>query len=668
MPINLHLWLIPTLCFLGFALNILFGRLWSKAAAGTVGILFPAAAFLWGLRAALAWSSLPVHPYLESHGAWILAGPLRIPFGFQLDPLSLVMLLVVSGVGLVIHVYSLGYMSEEGGFYRYFALLNMFLFFMLTLVLANNYLLMFVGWEGVGFASYMLIGFFFRRDSASRAGMKAFVVNRIGDFGFLIGLFYIFQLFGGFEYTRVFPQVMRMPAETGWHGPLTLIALLLFAGATGKSAQLPLYVWLPDAMEGPTPVSALIHAATMVTAGVYMVARSAAIFDRSAVALEVVLAVGALTAIFAASIGMLQRDIKRVLAYSTVSQLGYMFMACGAAAYGAGIFHLMTHAFFKGLLFLAAGSVIHAMHGEQDMFRIRTLATGGLKRYAPITFWTFLIATCAITGIPGFSGYFSKDLILEKVFTGAAGSRFWWAVGAVAAAMTAFYMFRAVFVTFFPARGGEAEHAPAPGLAGHAHPSGQEPATVVAHPAHPHESPKVMTIPLIILAVLAAVGGFLNLGDRFMRFLAPVFQPAAAGTVALGPETPAAGWLKIVPIVAAIGGLCFAWWFYQWKPELARRSAQALPRLYALVFNKYWVDELYQRAIIAPLTWISRRLLWRDVDQTLIDGSVNGVGRLAQAAGDRIRRQQSGYIRSYASWVGAGAVVVLLYVLWLGAR
>ncbi len=667
MPIALHLWLIPALCFLGFALNILFGRLWSKAVAGTVGILFPAAAFLWALRLALAWGGFP-SPYLESHGAWILAGPLRIPFSFQLDPLSLTMALIVTGVGLLIHIYSLGYMAEEGGFYRYFALLNLFMFFMLMLVLAANYLLLFVGWEGVGFASYMLIGFFFRRDSAAKAGMKAFVVNRIGDFGFLIGLFYLFQLFGGFGYARIFPQVMRMPAETGWHGPLTIIALLLFVGATGKSAQLPLYVWLPDAMEGPTPVSALIHAATMVTAGVYMVARSAAIFDRSRAALAVVLAVGALTAIFAASIGLLQKDIKRVLAYSTVSQLGYMFMACGAAVYGAGIFHLMTHAFFKGLLFLGAGSVIHAMHGEQDMFRIRHLATGGLKKYAPVTFWTFLIATCAISGIPGFSGYFSKDMILENVFSGAAGNRFWWAVGAIAALMTSFYMFRAVFVTFFP----EGDAPPprlAPELEGVAHATGQEPAGVAAHAAHPHESPWVMTIPLILLAILAAIGGYFNLDGRFMNFLAPVFIPAGAGTIATAPEAAHAGLLvRSIPLIAAFGGLLLAWWMYRLRPRLAPRAAQALPQLYALIFNKYWVDELYQAAIVGPLGWISRRVLWRGVDQGLIDGGVNGIGHLAQASGNLVRKQESGLIRSYASWIGAGAVVVLIYVVWLGVR
>ena len=661
MPIALHLWLIPTLCFVGFALNILFGRSLSKRVAGTVGIVFPSLAFLLALRVALAWGSFSV-PYIETHGAWILAGPLRIPFSFQLDALSLTMLLVVTGVGLLIHIYSLGYMAEEGGFYRYFALLNLFMFFMLMLVEASNYLLLFVGWEGVGFASYMLIGFFFRRDSAARAGMKAFVVNRIGDFGFLIGLFLIFQLFGGFGYAHVFSQVMKMPVESGWHGPLTIIALLLFVGATGKSAQLPLYVWLPDAMEGPTPVSALIHAATMVTAGVYMVARSAAIFDRSPAALEVVLAVGALTAIFAASIGLLQRDIKRVLAYSTVSQLGYMFMACGAAAYGAGIFHLMTHAFFKGLLFLGAGSVIHAMHGEQDMFRIRSLATGGLKRYAPITFWTFVVATCAISGIPGFSGFFSKDLILERVFSGAAGSRFWWAVGTIAALMTSFYMFRALFVTFFPAVGRD-ENPPSPDLAGHAHSSGQEPATVVAHSSHPHESPRLMTIPLLLLAILAALGGYLNLGDRFLNFLAPVFQPAGVGTIAAAPPVNSAGPVMAISIGAALAGLLLAWWFYLRQPELPRRAAASLPRLYSLVFNKYWVDQLYQAVIVSPLVWLSRRVLWRDVDQGLIDGSVNGVGRVAQAAGGLIRRQQSGNIRSYASWVGAGAVIALIYVV-----
>ncbi len=661
---NLHLWIIPALCFCGFALNILGGRRWSNRVAGGVGVGFVAAAFGYALWIASRWSSLP-HPYLEIHRPWIQAGGLTIPFGFQLDQLSLLMMLIVTGVGLLIHIYSLGYMAHEGGFYRFFALLNVFMFFMLTLVLANNYLLMFIGWEGVGFASYMLIGFFFTKDSAARAGMKAFVVNRIGDFGFLVGLFLIFEHFGTFEFSKLFPQVQQMPVEAGWTGTLTVIALLLFVGATGKSAQIPLYVWLPDAMEGPTPVSALIHAATMVTAGVYMVSRSAAIYDRAPQALEVVLAVGALTAIFAASIGLLQRDIKKVLAYSTVSQLGYMFMACGAGMYGAGVFHLMTHAFFKGLLFLGAGSVIHAMNGEQDMWKIRAGAPGGLRKYAPVTFVTFLIATCAISGIPFFSGFYSKDKILYDVLTGAHGSALWWGVGTLAAGMTSFYMFRALFVTFFAdpqadAGHGAAAHAPAVGPThGHGDAHG--------HGHGPHESPKVMTVPLMILGFLALVGGYVGIGDRFEHFLDPVFD---TGVAALPGRVIAGGEWTVTAISVAVGllGLLLAWIFYLKNPALPEKLGNSLHGLYTLIFNKYWVDELYGAVITRPLAAFSRTVLWRGVDVGVIDGAVNGVGAAAQGAGEGLRREASGQIRSYASWIALGAALVLLYMYIGGTR
>ncbi|MGH9476340.1 MAG: NADH-quinone oxidoreductase subunit L [Terriglobales bacterium] len=645
---SLHLWLIPLLCFLGFLLNLMFGRKWSRRTAGAIGVALPALAFGYALWVASQWSAIP-HPYLETHSPWIQAGALSIPFGFQLDQLSLIMLLIVTGVGLLIHIYSLGYMEHDGGFYRFFALLNVFMFFMLTLVLANNYLLLFIGWEGVGFASYMLIGFWFDKESANRAGMKAFITNRIGDMGFLVGLFYLFEHFHTFTYSQLFPQVKAMPVESGWGGPLTIIALLLFVGACGKSAQLPLYVWLPDAMEGPTPVSALIHAATMVTAGVYMVARSAAIYSRAPEALEVVLAVGALTAIFAASIGMLQRDIKKVLAYSTVSQLGYMFMACGAAMYGAGVFHLMTHAFFKGLLFLGAGSVIHAMSGEQDMWKIRAGAPGGLRKYAPITFITFLIATCAISGIPFFSGFYSKDTILYDTLTSARGSVLWWAVGTLAAGMTAFYMFRALFVTFFADPGATAAHPE------HAH----------GHP--PHESPKVMTWPLMILGFLALTGGYVGIGDRFEHFLDPIFDTG----VPVLPTHPIAGGemtVSIISVAVAVIGLLIAWFFYMKKPAAPRRLAASMHGVYELILNKYWVDELYGALITRPLASFSRTVLWRGVDVGLIDGAVNGVASAARDTGNGLRRQASGNIRSYASWVALGAVVVLIWMVWLGPR
>src|SRR3954467_7931442 len=410
MNANLHLWLVPLLPLLGAAINGLFGQRFPQRVVNVVALAFPGAALVQALWIASQFGSLRTVPHIEVLGRWIQAGSFTVNFGFQLDQLSMVMLLVVTGVGFLIHIYSVGYMAHEGGYYRFFAYLNLFMFFMLTLILANNYLLMFVGWEGVGLASYLLIGFYFLKDSAANAGKKAFIVNRIGDFGFLIAMFMILKLTGTLNYLDVFRQVEPMPVDPHW-GTLTIIALLLMVGAAGKSAQIPLYVWLPDAMEGPTPVSALIHAATMVTAGVYMVARSNVIFNHAPHALMVVAIVGCATAAFAATIGITQTDIKRVLAYSTVSQLGYMFLACGVGAYAAGIFHLMTHAFFKALLFLAAGSVIHALSGEQDMQRM-----GGLSKKIRWTYLTMLTATLAISGAPFFAGFFSKDTILFNAF------------------------------------------------------------------------------------------------------------------------------------------------------------------------------------------------------------------------------------------------------------
>jgi len=464
---NLHLWLIPVLPAVGAAINGLFGRHYSKKVVAAVGLVFVGLSFLLACWAAWQLVQLPPDqvPYIESHAAWIQAGEFRADFGFYLDQLSLVMILVVTGVGFIIHIYSVGYMWEEGGFYRYFSYLNLFMFFMLTLVLANNYLLMFVGWEGVGLASYLLIGFFFLRDSAANAGKKAFIVNRIGDFGFLIALFLLIKHFGSLNYAEVFQAASHLGVETA-PGVLTAIAILMMVGAAGKSAQVPLYVWLPDAMEGPTPVSALIHAATMVTAGVYMVCRSNPIFSRSPEALLVVAVVGCFTAFFAATIGMAQTDIKRVLAYSTVSQLGYMFLAAGVAAYSAAIFHLMTHAFFKALLFLAAGSVIHGLGGEQDMRNM-----GGLRKYMPVTFWTMTAATFAIAGFPPLSGFFSKDEILWQAYSSQHGHWVLWLVAAITALMTSFYMFRLWFLTFFGdyrgAEGAGKEHA------GHGHEPGE---------------------------------------------------------------------------------------------------------------------------------------------------------------------------------------------------
>src|SRR6476646_1021891 len=443
MTPNLHLWLIPVLPLLGAAVNGLLGKKFSRQTVAAVALLFSSAAFAMVLMVASRFSTLTT-PHIEYLATWIRAGKFQVDFSFYLDQLSLVMLLVVTGVGFLIHIYSVGYMWEEGGFYRFFTYLNLFMFFMLTLVLASNYLVMFIGWEGVGLASYLLIGFWFTKDSAAAAGKKAFIVNRIGDFGFLIALFLLIKHFGSLNFEELFKSISVLPAETAAAGLLTSIGLLLMVGAAGKSAQIPLYVWLPDAMEGPTPVSALIHAATMVTAGIYMVARSHVIFDRAPNALTVVAIIGTLTALFAATIGITQTDIKKVLAYSTVSQLGYMFMACGAGAFSAGIFHLMTHAFFKGLLFLAAGSVIHAVGGEQDMRKM-----GGLRSYIPWTFLTMGIATLAIAGIPPLAGFWSKDEILWKAFSSEHGSWIYWLIGVITAFLTSFYMFRLLFMTFF---------------------------------------------------------------------------------------------------------------------------------------------------------------------------------------------------------------------------
>src|SRR5436853_1850566 len=439
MTPNLNLWLIPVLPLIGAALNGLFGKRLTRHAVVTVALAFSGTAFGLALFVAVRFSTLEL-PHVETVAQWIRAGNFRADFAFYLDQLSLVMLLVVTGVGFLIHIYSVGYMWEEGGFYRFFSYLNLFMFFMLTLVLANNYLVMFIGWEGVGLASYLLIGFFFLRDSAASAGKKAFIVNRVGDFGFLIALFLLIKHFGSLDFTQVFQQVSSLGPETTGAGLLTAIGLLLMVGAAGKSAQLPLYVWLPDAMEGPTPVSALIHAATMVTAGVYMVARSHVIFERAPDALTVVAIIGCATALFAATIALVQTDIKRTPAYSTISQLGYMFIACGVGAFGVGIFHLMTHAFFKALLFLGAGSVMHAMSGEQDMRRM-----GGLRRNIPWTYGTMFIATLAISGTPGFSGFFTKEEILMAARTGPYANSVIYVLGVLTTGLTALYMFRLLF-------------------------------------------------------------------------------------------------------------------------------------------------------------------------------------------------------------------------------
>jgi NADH-quinone oxidoreductase subunit L len=547
-------------------------------------------------------------------------------------------------------------MWDDDGYYRFMSYLNLFMFFMLTLVLAKNYLVMFIGWEGVGLASYLLIGFWFTKDSAAAAGKKAFIVNRIGDFGFLIALFLIINHFHSLDFPTVFQAVAPLTSETAGAGFLTAIGLLLMVGAAGKSAQIPLYVWLPDAMEGPTPVSALIHAATMVTAGVYMVARSHVIFERAPMALTVVAIIGTLTALFAATIGIAQTDIKKVLAYSTVSQLGYMFMACGVGAFSAGIFHLMTHAFFKGLLFLAAGSVIHGVGGEQDMRKM-----GGLRQYMPVTFVTMGIATLAIAGIPPFAGFWSKDEILWQAF---GTSWVYWLIGVITAFITSFYMFRLMYMTF----GGEYRgSASDPGHSAHGH-------AAHGHDAHghghgdPHESPWVMLGPLVILAVLSVFGGFVGHGNRFEHFLAPVFQQ---GANVIAQETSDAGksteyLLMVISISVAGLGWLLAWLLYSRRPQLPARIAASLGGLYQAVVHKYYVDEIYAAVFVKPLIEGSTTILWHGVDQDVIDATVNNSATAAREVSDAARQMQSGNLRSYAGWVAAGGAVVIAYMVWMG--
>jgi NADH-quinone oxidoreductase subunit L len=638
---NLNLWLIPILPLAGAAINGFLGKKSSRQAVTTVALFFSGAAFAWALWVAMRFSSLSL-PYQEYIAHWIRAGNFSADFAFYLDQLSLVMLLVVTGVGFLIHIYSVGYIWDDPSYYRFFSYLNLFMFFMLTLVLANNYLVMFIGWEGVGLASYLLIGFWFTKDSAASAGKKAFIVNRIGDFGFLIALFLLIKHFGSLNFEQVFQSVGPLGTETSGWGLLTAIALLLMVGACGKSAQIPLYVWLPDAMEGPTPVSALIHAATMVTAGVYMVSRSHVIFERAPTALTVVAIIGTLTAFFAATIGIAQTDIKKVLAYSTISQLGYMFMACGVGAFSAGIFHLMTHAFFKGLLFLAAGSVIHAVGGEQDMRKM-----GGLKSFIPWTFLTMGIATLAIAGIPPLAGFWSKDEILWKAYQ---VSWVYWGIGVVTAFLTSFYMFRLLFMTFFgDYRGASVEAHGSHGGDAHGHGS-------------PHESPMVMLAPLMILALLSLVGGFVGWGNRFENFLAPVFGSVEAAEVAShGTELLLMG----VSVLLAFLGAWLAYVLYLARPELPQKIADSLGGLYKTVVHKYYIDELYGALFVKPLIDGSTRILWQDVDRKVIDAAVNDAGDGALHVSNEARHMQSGNIRSYAGWIAAGSAVVIAFMVWM---
>jgi len=649
-----HLWLIPALPLLGAALNGLLGARWPKRAIDAVAVGATGLSFLAALELIREFSALTPQqiPWLKSYFPWILAGNFRADFALQVDQLTIVMLLVVTGVGWLIHIYSTGYMAKEGGYYRFFSYLNLFMFFMLILVMAANYALLFVGWEGVGLCSYLLIGFSFLRKSAADAGKKAFIVNRIGDFGFMLGMFLMFKTFGSLNFADVFSGAAKMPVEAmSAAGVLTATALLLFVGATGKSAQLPLYVWLPDAMEGPTPVSALIHAATMVTAGVYVVARSSVIFAHAPLAMTVVAVIGCATALFAATIGLAQNDIKRVLAYSTVSQLGYMMLACGVGAFAVGIFHLFTHAFFKALLFLAAGSVIHAMSGEQDLRKM-----GGLRKKIPWTFWTMFMATLAIAGAPGFSGFFSKDAILWKtassVYGTSANNKIFWAIALATAVLTAVYMFRLLFLAFFGAPRYNEEH------------------------VHVHESPRSMLVPLVVLALLSVVGGWVGIpellggSDRFEHFLSPAF--AAAEKAAPEAAEHAAKYshqlemlLMGSAIFGAAVGVLIAWRrFLVGKPGFLKGTAFQ-KNVQKLLSNKYYVDEMYDALVVRPIHWASNAVLWRVVDERGIDGSVNGLAHAARAVGERVRQVQSGNTRSYATWVVFGAVAVTTLLIWL---
>ena len=631
---NLYLWLIPVLPFVGFLINGLLGRRLPKALVSTVALAFPLAAFAVVVRAAkLAWPGNGnfALPYVENFaGSWINAGPLHVDFSFALDQLTLVMLLIITGVGFLIHIYSVGYMAHEEGYWRYFAYLNLFLFFMLTLVLAENYLLMFVGWEGVGLASYLLIGFYFDKKSAADAGKKAFVVNRVGDFGFLLGMFLLLSQFGSLSFGKIGDALALNPGQHG--GILTAIALCLVVGACGKSAQIPLYIWLPDAMEGPTPVSALIHAATMVTAGVYMIARTHGIFDRSPFALAVVAIIGAATAFFAATIALVQTDIKRVLAYSTISQLGYMFLGCGVAAYSAAIFHLMTHAFFKALLFLAAGSVIHGLGGEQNMLKM-----GGLRKSMPITFWTMSIGVIAIAGIWPLAGFFSKDAILYEAFQHGALGRSLYFVGLVTAFLTSFYMFRLWYLTFF----GESRSED--------------------HSHHPHESPWSMLTPLVILAALSIVGGWVGI-ERFGNFLSPVTGPIIDPALEPGGKSLDIT-LSIVAVAIAAIGWFFARLYYGRKSERPGQIVAAMPGVYSLLVHKYWIDELYTNTVVKPLTLASRYILGWLGEGAIIRGSAWLLAGITTLLGELVRRWQSGNLRSYSAWLAAGAAVLLVFAI-----
>ncbi|HTW87280.1 MAG TPA: NADH-quinone oxidoreductase subunit L [Candidatus Binataceae bacterium] len=635
--------LIPAL---GMLFNLFFGRHFGRAAVNFVGPAAIFATFAIGCWAFVTLLTMPPGSALAvTLWPWIEAGSFHVNFALRMDALSAVMTLIVSGVGALIHLYSAGYMAEDEDYARFFTYMNLFMLSMLILVLADNLLMMFIGWEGVGLCSYLLIAFWYTNREFAYNGRKAFIVTRIGDVGFILGiltLVYAFAEHGIWTLSFTGMQAHREILGSIWE-PLgwpvaTVAGLLLFAGATGKSAQIPLYVWLPDAMVGPTPVSALIHAATMVTAGVYMVVRLNFLFIMSPAAMDVIATIAALTAFFAATIALVQPDIKRVLAYSTISQIGYMLLGAGVGAFGAGIFHVMTHAFFKALLFLCAGSVMHALDGEQDMNRM-----GGLWRKLPITYATMLIATLAISAIPPFSGYFSKDLILESVYD--SGHFGLWLLGVITAGLTSFYMFRLIFMTFHGASRVDQHRA-----------------------AHIHESPPVMTIPLLILATLATCGGWVNVpknflwGDAFIRFLAPVtgnFHPVLEGGASI---------LSMLALAATLAGLVFAWLLYLQQPELPGKLARALGALYRMLLDKYYIDQLYNTLVSRPLFWIAGPVLARSVDQQGIDGFVNGSAMTVENSGESVRRIETGNVQHYVLVYVLGAAAVAAYYIYVVVR
>jgi NADH-quinone oxidoreductase subunit L len=622
-------WLIPILPLIGFLIIGFGGKKLSKNLVSLVGCGTVLAAF--GLTLGIFFQ-LNGTTQVVKLAQWMHTGNLNVDFSFLIDPLSVLFMLIITGVGFLIHVYSTGYMKEDEKYDRFFAYLNLFVFFMLLLVMGSNYIVMFVGWEGVGLCSYLLIGFWFKNTEYNNAAKKAFIVNRIGDLGFLLGMILIYVTCNSLNFDSVFSHVHNNASNKEVYN---LIGILLFIGACGKSAQIPLYTWLPDAMAGPTPVSALIHAATMVTAGVYMIARSSVIFVNAPAASEVVAIVGVLTALFAATIGLFQNDIKKVLAYSTVSQLGYMFLGLGVGAFTGGVFHVMTHAFFKALLFLGAGSVIHAMSGEQDIRKM-----GGLKKALPITHITFLIATIAISGIPPFSGFFSKDEILGHAYE---HNKLYWMLGVIGSIMTAFYMFRLYFLTF---------HGKFRGTHDQEH--------------HLHESPKSMTVPLVILAILAAAAGFLGIPNVHQHLLHDYLQPAFASASLWMDDAPKhfsmdEARLMIIAVLSAAAAIYVAWYVYR-KKNMVPLSENELPKFQKVIYHKYYVDEFYNAIIRKPMDWISDNG-YKFFEIKVVDAFVNFIGTAVKWSGGVIRLAQSGNIGFYMFAMTIGVIIMLLIKL-----